>query len=504
MKSILLAVAFLGSLCWAGTNPYNIIPEPVNVTTTSGTTKNLKIIHEQKVAGLGNEGYAMKLTPGGVELRYTTPNGKAMAMATLLQLQDQLSDTPEGLPCGSIQDSPDFGWRGMMVDVGRYHYPMKEIYNFVDAMHYYKYNVLHLHLTEDQGWRLPVPGYDKLRTIGAVRPSAPENQNNSLLANEGMYTKKELQDLVAYCKARGIQVLPEVEMPGHASAAIAAYPELGNTDIPGYAPKVQETWGVLPYTFAPTEKTFRFLEDVIDEVCALFPDSPYIHIGGDEAPKNQWKQSPAAQQVMKDNGLANEHELQSYFIRRVEKIINSRGKRLIGWDEIQEGGLSPTATMMVWRSQMPHIAAQTLARGNDIVMTPNSHLYFDYDQGPGKPAAPEYETINNNQLTWQHVYGLEPVPQGTPREREKQVLGCQANIWTEYIPNLPKWEYHVFPRALALAEVAWTPQELKNEKDFRKRLDRQLPFLDARGVNYKRPDNGAPAQPEAVITRERR
>ena len=175
MKSILLAAAFLGSLCWAGTNPYNIIPEPVNVTTTSGTTKNLKIVHEQKVAGLGNEGYAMKLTPGGVELRYTTPNGKAMAMATLFQLQDQLSDTPEGLPCGSIQDSPDFGWRGMMVDVGRYHYPMKEIYNFVDAMHYYKYNVLHLHLTEDQGWRLPVPGYDKLRTIGAVRPSAPES-----------------------------------------------------------------------------------------------------------------------------------------------------------------------------------------------------------------------------------------------------------------------------------------------------------------------------------------
>ena len=504
MKSILLAAAFLGSLCWAGTNPYNIIPEPVNVTTTSGTTKNLKIIHEQKVAGLGNEGYAMKLTPGGVELRYTTPNGKAMAMATLFQLQDQLSDTPEGLPCGSIQDSPDFGWRGMMVDVGRYHYPMKEIYNFVDAMHYYKYNVLHLHLTEDQGWRLPVPGYDKLRTIGAVRPSAPENQNNSLLANEGMYTKKELQDLVAYCKARGIQVLPEVEMPGHASAAIAAYPELGNTDIPGYAPRVQETWGVHSYTFSPTEKTFRFLEDVIDEICALFPDSPYIHIGGDEAPKNQWKQSPSAQRIMKDNGLANEHELQSYFIRRVEKMINNRGKRLIGWDEIQEGGLSPTATMMVWRSQMPHIAAQTLARGNDIVMTPNSHLYFDYDQGPGKPAAPEYETINNNQLTWQHVYGLEPVPQGTPREREKQVLGCQANIWTEYIPNLPKWEYHVFPRALALAEVAWTPQELKNEKDFRKRLDRQLPFLDARGVNYKRPDNGAPAQPEAVITRERR
>ena len=295
-----------------------------------------------------------------------------------------------------------------------------------------------------------------------------------------------------------------MELPGHAAAAIAAYPELGNADIPNYAPKVQETWGVHPYTFAPTEKTFRFLEDVIDEVCRLFPDSPYIHIGGDEAPKDQWKQSPAAQQVMKDKGLKNEHELQSYFVRRVEKMINAHGKRLIGWDEIQEGGLSPTATMMVWRSWMPDSARHALEQGNDIVMTPNSHLYFDYDQGPGKPAAAEYETINNDSLTWQHVYSLEPVPPGTPKAREKQVLGCQANVWAEYIPNLPKWEYQVFPRALALAEVAWTPRELKNEQDFRLRLERQLPFLDARGVNYKRPDNGAPARPDAVITRELR
>lgn len=269
MKALMLAAAFLGSLCWAGTNPYNIIPEPVKVTAASGTTKNLKILNEQKVAGLGNEGYTMKLTPGGVELRYSTPNGKAMAMATLLQLQDQLSDTPEGLPCGSIQDSPDFGWRGMMVDVGRYHYPMKELYNFVDAMHYYKYNVLHLHLTEDQGWRLPVPGYDKLRTIGAVRPSAPEGQNNSLLANEGMYSKKELQDLVAYCKARGIQVLPEVEMPGHNMALAASYPEFCcNT-------KRAQVWthgGVSSKLICPQKPgTKKFLKDTFDTVNQIFP-----------------------------------------------------------------------------------------------------------------------------------------------------------------------------------------------------------------------------------------
>lgn len=396
---------------------------------------------------------------------------------------------------------------GLMVDSCRHMMPVRDIKKVLDLMERYKFNTLHWHLTDDQGWRLPIAKYPRLTTVGGARAQSPVIGNRNKgdgIPYSGHYTADEIRDVVRYARDRGITVIPEVEMPGHASAAIAAYPELGNTDIPGYEPRVQETWGVHSYTFSPTEKTFRFLEDVIDEICALFPDSPYIHIGGDEAPKNQWKQSPTAQRIMKDNGLANEHELQSYFIRRVEKMINNRGKRLIGWDEIQEGGLSPTATMMVWRSQMPHIAAQTLARGNDIVMTPNSHLYFDYDQGPGKPAAPEYETINNNQLTWQHVYRLEPVPQGTPREREKQVLGCQANIWTEYIPNLPKWEYHVFPRALALAEVAWTPQELKNEKDFRKRLDRQLPFLDARGVNYKRPDNGAPAQPEAVITRERR
>ena len=469
------------------------------------------------LAARGEEAYSIQSSPNGIILSAADARGIFYAGQSLVQMMPfvfhdrtadksavrwNISETPF-----RITDYPRFSWRALMIDEARHFFGEKTIKQIIDQMALLKMNILHWHLTDDQGWRLPIAKYPRLTTVGGARAQSPVIGNRNKgdgIPYSGHYTADEIRDVVRYARDRGITVIPEVEMPGHASAAIAAYPELGNTDIPGYAPRVQETWGVHSYTFSPTEKTFRFLEDVIDEICALFPDSPYIHIGGDEAPKNQWKQSPSAQRIMKDNGLANEHELQSYFIRRVEKMINNRGKRLIGWDEIQEGGLSPTATMMVWRSQMPHIAAQTLARGNDIVMTPNSHLYFDYDQGPGKPAAPEYETINNNQLTWQHVYGLEPVPQGTPREREKQVLGCQANIWTEYIPNLPKWEYHVFPRALALAEVAWTPQELKNEKDFRKRLDRQLPFLDARGVNYKRPDNGAPAQPEAVITRERR
>lgn len=458
-------------------------------------------------ASLGREGYRLAATPDSISIASGSVNGTLYALQSLVQSVAADGNGAPALPRLDIRDQPRFSWRGLMMDSCRHMMPVRDIKKILDLMERYKFNTLHWHLTDDQGWRLPVEKHPRLTAVGGVRAQSPvigSRNRTDGAPYSGHYTADEIREVVQYAKDRGITVIPEVELPGHASAAIAAYPELGNTDIPGYAPKVQKTWGVHPYTFAPTEKTFRFLEDVIEEVCRLFPDSPYIHIGGDEAPKDQWKQSPAAQQVMKDNGLANEHELQSYFIRRVEKIINRHGKRLIGWDEIQEGGLSPTATMMVWRSWMPDSARQALEQGNDVVMTPNSHLYFDYDQGPGKPTAPEYETINDDSLTWQRVYGLEPIPQGTPRKREKQVLGCQANVWTEYIPNLPKWEYHVFPRALALAEVAWTPRELKNEKDFRKRLDRQLPFLDAHGVNYKRPDNGAPAQPGAVITRELR
>ncbi|MCD8062338.1 MAG: beta-N-acetylhexosaminidase [Akkermansiaceae bacterium] len=456
---------------------------------------------------LGGEGYRLTVTPDSISIDCGAASGGLHALQSLMQSIVKDGGGAPALAALEVKDRPRFSWRGIMMDSCRHMMPVRDIKKVLDLMSRYKFNILHWHLTDDQGWRLPIAKYPRLTETGGTRAQSPVIGNRSKPDGKpysGHYTAEEIRDVVQYAKDRGITVIPEVELPGHASAAIAAYPELGNADIPDYAPKVQETWGVHPYTFAPTEKTFRFLEDVIDEVCRLFPDSPYIHIGGDEAPKDQWKQSPQAQQVMKDKGLKNEHELQSYFVRKVEKMINGHGKRLIGWDEIQEGGLSPTATMMVWRSWMPNSARHALEQGNDIVMTPNSHLYFDYDQGPGKPAAAEYETINNDSLTWQHVYSLEPVPQGTPENREKQVLGCQANVWAEYIPNLPKWEYQVFPRALALAEVAWTPRKLKNEQDFRQRLERQLPFLDARGVNYKRPDNGAPARPDAVITRELR
>lgn len=362
-------------------------------------------------ASLGREGYRLAVTPDSISIASGSVNGALYALQSLVQSVAADVNGAPALPRLDVKDQPRFSWRGLMMDSCRHMMPVRDIKKILDLMERYKFNTLHWHLTDDQGWRLPIAKYPRLTAVGGTRAQSPVIGSRNKADGtpySGHYTADEIREVVQYAKDRGITVIPEVELPGHASAAIAAYPELGNTDIPGFAPKVQETWGVLPYTFAPTEKTFHFLEDVIDEVCALFPDSPYIHIGGDEAPKDQWKQSAAAQQVMKDNGLANENELQSYFIRRVEKMINSHGKRLIGWDEIQEGGLSPTATMMVWRSWMPNSARHALEQGNDVVMTPNSHLYFDYDQGPGKPSAPEYETINDDNLTWQRVYGLEP------------------------------------------------------------------------------------------------
>lgn len=469
MKSILLAAAFLGSLCWAGTNPYNIIPEPVNVTTTSGTTKNLKIIHEQKVAGLGNEGYAMKLTPGGVELRYTTPNGKAMAMATLFQLQDQLSDTPEGLPCGSIQDSPDFGWRGMMVDVGRYHYPMKEIYNFVDAMHYYKYNVLHLHLTEDQGWRLPVPGYDKLRTIGAVRPSAPESQNNSLLANEGMYTKKELQDLVAYCKARGIQVLPEVEMPGHNMALAASYPEFCcNT-------KRAQVWthgGVSSKLICPQKPaTKKFLKDTFNTVQQIFP-FPYIHIGGDECPMGDWKKCPDCQAARAKKGQGDNVEAQmSDFTKSLTAMLAKHRKKPILWYDINKSYYHKGETVMSWLpGEFPRCIDKTKEQGIDLIVTPQFKYYLARTQMKF-PADDVRARPGGAPILLKDCYNFDP-RNGRDKNDVKHIKGINLCMWAEWIPSGELLMYMTYPRAMAVSETAWGSHKNRPSlEEFEKKME---------------------------------
>lgn len=466
-------------------------------------TENVADIQFKQANGINKEWYQLQVSPDKITVSFNAEQGCLYAIQSLVQLIAKDTKGNPALIACNITDQPRFAYRGVMIDSCRHMMPAKDIKKIINILSRYKINTLHWHLTDDQGWRIPVDKYPKLTSIGGLRAQSPvigDRDKPNGTPYGGFYTKEEIKSVVTYAKERGITIIPEIEVPGHASAAITAYPEFGNSDIPNYAPKVQETWGVHPYTFAPTEKTFAFIADVLDTVCELFPDSPYIHIGGDEAPKDQWKVSPTAQKIMKDNQLRNENELQSYFIRRVEKLVNERGKKIIGWDEIQEGGLSPTATMMVWRGWVKNAAAPALAQGNTIIMTPNSHFYFDYAQGP-RPNAPEYETINDDQLTWQRVYAYNPIPLGCTPDKEHLVLGCQANFWAEYIFNLPKWEYMAFPRVFALAEVAWTQKDKKNAACFYQRLLKQFPYLDSQKVNYRHPETGAPAQPNAVIKR---
>ena len=381
---------------------------------------------------------------------------------------------------------------------GRHFFSVEEILKLLDLMALHKLNTFHMHLTEDQGWRVEVKRYPKLTEVGAWRAESPkmgDRKSGDGIPYGGFYTQEDLKRIVAYAGERFITVVPEIEMPGHSTAAIAAYPELGNQDVPGLkVSAVSPRWSVHENTLNPTAKTFEFIGHVFDELLPLFPGE-YVHIGGDEAPKTQWQKSAVAQDVMQSNGLKDEHELQAWFVRRAEEMLRARGKRLIGWDEIQEGGLSPTATMMVWRDWK--WARHALDRGNQVVMAPTSHLYFDYGQ-ENTPAKPEFEVIGAS-LTTQKVYELEPVPEGITAEQAKNVLGCEAQLWGEYIWSWDKLTYMTFPRACAMAEVAWTTGERK-WSEFSGRLSKHLARLDRLGVNYRR-DDGTPARGEAGMGR---
>lgn len=439
--------------------------------------------------GLREEGYTLEITPNRIRIAASGEAGLFHAVQTLAQSVVKDSQGRPALPAMTIEDAPRFEWRGLMIDSGRYMLKPNEIKRIIDLMAHYKFNRLHWHLTEDQGWRIEIKKYPKLTEVGSVRAESPvmgDRRRGDGTPYGGFYTQDEIRDVVAYARARHILVVPEVEMPGHSSAAIAAYPEFGNADIPDYNPRVATTWGVKSYLYAPTEKAFNFLDDVLAEVCALFPDSPYIHIGGDEAPKKQWKQSATAQNVIKEQGLKDEDELQSYFIRQMEKRLKARGRRIIGWDELQlQGGLDSSAVIMVWRS--PEFAKPVLENGNSIILAPTEYCYLDYNQGDS-PARPLYDNINDGRRDWRHVYSRNPVPAGITPEQESRILGMQGNVWAEYIPNLLKWEYLAFPRALAVAEMAWTPQERRSEEDFARRLQRQEDYLDNKKVNFRRAD----------------
>ena len=429
--------------------------------------------------------YTMEVNNKAVYITADNETGIFYGMQTLLQIlplpkegsipkTDQLT-----IPHLSIKDYPRFAYRGMHLDVARHFFPVAFIKTYIDYLAAHKFNTFHWHLTEDQGWRIEIKKYPKLTEVGGFRNGTiigryPGTGNDNIRYG-GFYTQEQIKEVVQYAANRYIDVIPEIELPGHSSAAIAAYPQLScfpkeDTKILESTPwagsrkgkQVQQTWGVFEDVFCPSEFTFNFLEDVLDEVMTLFP-SKYIHIGGDECPKAAWKRSAFCQQLIKDKKLKDEHGLQSYFIQRIEKYINSKGKKIIGWDEILEGGLAPNATVMSWRGEEGGI--QAARQNHDVVMTPGGWMYFDHTQSTNEDSV----TIGGY-TPLEKVYAYEPIPAALPAEKAKYVLGAQANLWTEYIKNEQKLEYMIFPRMTALAEVLWSPKENRDWNSFEKRL----------------------------------
>ncbi|MFD7541757.1 beta-N-acetylhexosaminidase [Streptomyces sp. NPDC059819] len=402
------------------------------------------------------------------------------------------------LPGVTIEDSPRFGWRGLMLDVARHFMPKDGVLRYLDLIAAHKLNVFHFHLTDDQGWRIEIKRYPRLTEVGSWRSRTKWGHRASPLWDEkphgGYYTQDDIREIVAYAAERHIRVVPEIDLPGHSQAAIAAYPELGNTDVIDTASlSVWDTWGVNPNVLAPTDNTLRFYEGVLEEVLDLFPEdvSPFIHIGGDECPKEQWQKSDIAQDRIRELGLAGENELQSWIIRHFDTWLSARGRRLIGWDEILEGGLAPGAAVSSWRGYGAGIAAAEA--GHDVVMCPEQYVYLDHRQAAGAEEPVPIGFVR----TLEDVYRFEPVPPQLGPEAAAHVLGTQANAWTEVMENQSRVDYQVFPRLAAFAEVAWSALPAPAERDFadfERRMAAHYKRLDALGVDYRPPAGPLPWQ----------
>lgn len=443
------------------------------------STSHSIVLTTSKDAGKNHEGYTLSVTKDRITI-FGDNAGVFYGLQTLAQLLPVDGQKTPAVPCVEIQDAPRYKWRGMHLDVGRHFFPKEFVEKYIDEIAMYKMNTFHWHLTEDQGWRIEIKKYPKLTQRGAWRDGSMvgpfSDQKFDSVRYGGYYTQKEIKEIVSYAKKRHITVVPEIEMPGHSLAALAAYPELSCTGGPF---QVGKAWGVYDDVYCPKEATFTFLENVLTEVCALFPGT-YIHIGGDECPKERWKKCKHCQALMKKNKLKNEDQLQSYFIRRIEKFLNSKGKQIIGWDEILDGGLAPHAAVMSWRGTKGGIAAAM--QKHLVVMTPGSHCYFDYYQG-----APQYEPLAiGGYTTVEKVYSFEPTPTELPAGDRKYILGAQGNVWTEYIATPQQVEYMAIPRMIALAEVVWSSKEQRDYKDFRQRLIQNFKQLDNMKVNYSR------------------
>ncbi len=421
----------------------------------------------------GDEAYVLDISRETARLSAPHPHGLIHGVQTIRQLLAK-DDGNWRLPACHIEDQPHYRWRGMLLDCGRHFMPKEFVKRYIDLLAYHKMNVLHWHLTEDQGWRIEIKKYPKLTEIGAWRDATRDSeQPRDGQRYGGFYTQDDVREIVAYAASRHITIVPEIEMPGHSVAALAAYPELSCTGEPL---EVMTQWGIHRDVYcAGNEQVFEFLEDVLTEVMELFP-SEYIHVGGDESPKDRWKTCPKCQARIKAEGLADEHELQSYFIRRMEKFLSAHGRRLVGWDEILEGGLAPGATVQSWRGMKGAIAAAQA--GHDVISSPTSNCYLDYAQAdaPGEP-------VRMGRLSLEQCYAFEPTPASFTPDQAKHVLGLEGNMWTEHAPP-SRVDWQVFPRLCALAEVAWSPEATRDWENFQTRLQTHYRRLDALGVAY--------------------
>jgi hexosaminidase len=425
---------------------------------------------------LGDEGYTLSVSKKGISIQANTEAGLFYGIQTFIQLTPV---TGTKIPFVEITDYPRFAYRGLHLDVSRHMFPVEFIKKYIDLMARHKFNRFHWHLTDDQGWRIEIKKYPNLQEVAAYRNEtvighAGHSNTYDGKRYGGYYTQEEIKAVVQYAAARYVTIIPEIEMPGHAQAAIAAYPELG---CRGDQVQTATTFGVFdPIFCAGRESTFTFLENVLSEVIDLFPGT-YIHIGGDEAPKTRWKACPHCQKRIKDNALKDEHELQSYFISRIEKFVNGKGRQIIGWDEILEGGLAPNATVMSWRGEEGGIAAAK--QKHDVIMTPGNWCYFDHYQDTSKT-----EPLAIGGLTpVREVYTYEPLPAQLAAGETRYILGAQANLWTEYILSSRQAEYMVYPRACALAEVVWSPKQGRDYLDFLQRMETHLQRLQKWNVN---------------------
>jgi len=472
------------------------IENPTGFTLKKGNKKtktNVIVFRLVENDTLGKEGYLLDVSPEKVVISANGSSGLFYGVQTVLQLlppeiysPEKITGTAWTMPAVSVFDKPRFGWRGMHLDVSRHFFPKEFIKTYIDLIAMHKMNVFHWHLTDDNGWRIEIKKYPKLTEVSAWRvdrEDQPWRERTPPKPGEkatygGFYTQDDIREIVKYAAERQIMVLPEIEMPGHTSEVFAAYPSLSCSGEKTFV-RPGSYWPNDDIFCAGNDSVFIFLEDVLDEVMQLFP-SPYIHIGGDEADKSNWKKCPKCQKRIKDEHLKNEEELQSWFVKRIEDYLVAHGKKLIGWDDILEGGLAPEATVMSWRGVEGGI--ESTKQGHDAIMCPVSHCYFDYYQ-----ADPDFEPeAIGGFTTLKKVYSCEPEPKELTPEEAKHILGTQGNVWTEFIPTPEHAEYMAVLRMTALAEVAWSPASERNWEDFRERLNTQFKRFDYMGVNYSK------------------